>query len=210
MHSGLGQQDVPVGRLTDSSQPKAQLTMSPFMARATKDFQQNMVSQRRAEALPAAQTDIPRERVTVKFNNEDAEAVMAKALEGGSDSKKEEPLSPEPLEIPAPLEAAVEAMKRDGGEKKPSGEETPSKKQKVLFTDEKRLGKVKAFPSTPLPAGLPNPITPIQSSLRSPSAPSRTREAVELLEEESPMKKLRPADDSEQQGQDQRGESWRR
>ena len=28
-------------------------------------------------------------------------------------------------------------MKRDGGERKPSGEGTPSKKQKVLFTDEK-------------------------------------------------------------------------
>ena len=39
------------------------------------------------------------------------------------------------MEIPAPLEIS-EAMKRDGGERKPSGEETPSKKQKVLFTGE--------------------------------------------------------------------------
>ena len=44
-----------------------------------------------------------------------------------------------------------------------------------------------------MPAGQPNPITPI---LRPPSAASRPREAVELLEEESPMKKLWPADDS--------------
>ena len=114
---------------------------------------------------------------------------MTKALEGGSDSDKEEALFPEPKEIPAPLEITVDAMKRDGGERKPSGEETPSKKQKVLSTDEKTFEKVKAFPSTSLPAGQPNPITPILSSLRSPSAPSRPREAVELLEEESPMKK---------------------
>ena len=58
---------------------------------------------------------------------------MAKALEG-SDSKKEEPLFPEAMEIPAPLETPVEAMKGTGGERKPSGEETPSKKQKVLLT----------------------------------------------------------------------------
>ena len=120
---------------------------------------------------------------------------MAKALEG-SDSKKEEPLSPEAMEIPAPLETPVEAMKGTGGERKPSGEETPSKKQKVLSTDEKTFEKVKAFPSTSLPASQPNPVTPKLSSLRSPSAPARPRQAIELLEEESPMKKLRPSDDS--------------
>ena len=73
-------------------------------------------------------------------------------------------------------------MKRDGGERKPSREETPSKRQKVFFRDEK--------------TGRPNPITPILSSLRSPSAPSRPREAFAMLEEESPMKKPRPSDDS--------------
>ena len=100
------------------------------------------------------------------------------------------------MEIPAPLETAAEAMKRDGGDRKPSGEETPNMKQKVLFTDEKALEKVKAFPSASLPAGQPSPITPILSSLRSPPAPSRPREAFELLEEESPMKNLRPSDES--------------
>ena len=160
----------------------------------SREYQTNfggriIAGKRRAEALPAGQTDIPREHVMVKFRDEDAEAFIAKALEGGSDSVKEEPRFPLPMKIPAPLEIPVEAMKRDGGEKKPSGEETPSKKQKVLFTDEKTLEKVEAFPST----SLPNPITPILSSLRSPSAPSRPREAVELLEVESPMKKLRPA-----------------
>ena len=47
-----------------------------------------------------------------------------------------------------------------------------------------------------MPAGQPNPATHILSSLRAPSAPSRPREAIELLEEESPMKRLRPSDDS--------------
>ena len=42
----------------------------------------------------------------------------------------------------------MEAMKRDGGERK-SREETPSKKQKVLFADKKTLENAKAFPSTP-------------------------------------------------------------
>ena len=69
---------------------------------------------------------------------------MAKALEGGSDSGKEA-LFPEPMAVPAPLEIIVEATKRDGGERKPGGEETPSKKHKVLFADEKTLEKVKAF-----------------------------------------------------------------
>ena len=54
----------------------------------------------------------------LEFKDEDAEAVMAKTLEGGSDS------------------------------------------------------------------GQPNPVIPILSSLRSPSAPSRPREVFELLEEE--------------------------
>ena len=53
---------------------------------------------KRAEALPAAPTDIPREGVTLKFRDEGAEAVMAKALEGGSYSDKEEALFPEPKE----------------------------------------------------------------------------------------------------------------
>ena len=43
-----------------------------------------IVAKRRAEALLAARTDILRERVTLKFKDE----VMAKALEGGSDSEK--------------------------------------------------------------------------------------------------------------------------
>ena len=73
------------------------------------------------------------------------------------------------MEIPAPLEMPVEALKRDGGERKPSGEAESS---------------------------LYNPITPILSSLRSQSGKSRPREAIELLEEESPMKKPRPPDDS--------------
>ena len=55
---------------------------------------------------------------------------------------------------------------------------------------------MKAFPSTSLPAGQPNPATPVLSALRSPSAPSRPREAIELLEKESPLKKLRPSSDS--------------
>ena len=73
--------------------------------------------------------------MTLKFKDEDAEAVMAKALEGGSDSEKagQGQAFPEPMEIPAALEILVDAMKRDGSERKPSGEETPSKKQKVLI-----------------------------------------------------------------------------
>ena len=98
--------------------------------------------------------------------------------------------------IPAPLEITVEAMKRDGSERKPSGEKKSSKKLKVLFTDEKTLEEVKTFPSTSLPAGQPSPITPILSSLRSSSAPSKPREAFELPEEQSPTKKCRPSDDS--------------
>ena len=81
------------------------------------------MEKRTVEALTAAQTDIPRERVTLKFRDEDP-AVMAKAIEGGSDSEKEEPLFPEAMEVPAPLEIPLEAMKRDGGEGKPSGEDT--------------------------------------------------------------------------------------
>ena len=75
-----------------------------------------------------------------------------------SDSEKEEALFPEPKIVLAPLEIPVEEMKRGGGERKPSGEETPSKKQKVLFADQITLEKVKAFPSTSLPAGQPNPV----------------------------------------------------
>ena len=72
----------------------------------------------------------------LKFKDGDAEAGMAKALEGGSDSDKEEALFPEPKDMPAPLEITVDAMKRDGGERKPSGEETPSKWQKVFHKRE--------------------------------------------------------------------------
>ena len=131
-----------------------------------------IATKRRAEALPAAQTDIPREHVMLKFKDEDAEAVMAKAFEGGSDS--EEALFPEPIPIPAPLGVPSEAMKRDGLEKKRQVE------KKVLFVDEKTLEKVKAFPSTSLPARQPNPVTPILSWLRPPSAPSRPREACRV------------------------------
>ena len=84
--------------------------------------------------------------------------------------------------VPAPQEILGEAMRRDGGDMKPSGEETPSKKnRKFPLQGEKTLDKAKAFPSTSLPAGQPNPITPILFSLRSSSAPSRSREAFELL-----------------------------
>ena len=85
-----------------------------------------IATKRRAEALPAAQTDIPREHVMLKFKDEDAEAVIAKALE-------------EPIPIPAPLETPVEAMKRGGGERKPSGEETPSKSRKFSLKMRRRL-----------------------------------------------------------------------
>ena len=88
--------------------------------------------------MPAAQTEIPRERATLKFKDEDAEAVTAKALEGRSDSGKEEALFPEPIPVPASLEIPGEAKKRDGG-KMPSGEETPRKEQQVPFADEKHL-----------------------------------------------------------------------
>ena len=109
-------------------------------------------------------------------------------------SKEEVTQNPDPEEIPALLEIPVEAMKREGSERKPGGEEMPNKKQKVLFSDERTLEEAKAFPSTSSPAGQPNPITPILFSLR--SAPSRPREAFELLEEESPMNKFMPSDDS--------------
>ena len=55
---------------------------------------------------------------------------------------------------------------------------------------------MRAVPSTSLPAGQPNPITSLLSSLRASSATSRAREEFALLEEESPMKKLRPSEDS--------------
>ena len=69
-------------------------------------------SKRRAEALPVAQTDIPREHVMLKFKDEDAEAVMAKALEGGSDSEKGEALFPVPKPFPGPLEIPGETKKK--------------------------------------------------------------------------------------------------
>ena len=47
-----------------------------------------IAAKRRAEAFSSAQTDIARERVVLKFKDEDAEARIAKALEGGSDSEK--------------------------------------------------------------------------------------------------------------------------
>ena len=66
-----------------------------------------IAAKRRGDGFPAAQTDLPRGRVTLKFKDEDAEAVMAKALEGGSDSEKEAPLFPEAMEISAPLETSL-------------------------------------------------------------------------------------------------------
>ena len=119
-------------------------------------------TKRRADVLPVAQADIPREHVMLKFKGEDAEAVMAKALEGGSDSERR---------------TTIPGANADS-------------------SPEKTLEKVKAFPSTSLPAGQPNPLTPILSSLRSPSAPSRPREAIDCLEEESSMKKRRPSNES--------------
>ena len=52
----------------------------------------------------------------LKFRDEDAEAVMAKALEGGSNSEREQPLLPEPSSVPAPPVTLGEAAKRDGSE----------------------------------------------------------------------------------------------
>ena len=75
-----------------------------------------IATKRRAEALPAAHIDIPREHVTVKFRDEVAEAVMAKALEGGSDSEKEEAKGRRRFQLRWSF--SVEAMKRDGGERK--------------------------------------------------------------------------------------------
>ena len=148
-----------------------------------------IATKRRAEALPVGRTNIPRNHVMLKFRDEDAEVVMAKPLEGGSDSEREQPLLPEPTPVPAPPELPGEAVKRDGRElRKPSGEETPNKKQKVLFANEKTLGEMEAFPSTPMPSKGRSYFI----SSRLPSAPSRPSEAFELPEEESPRKKLRP------------------
>ena len=67
-------------------------------------------AKRRAEALPAAQRDIPREHAMVKFKDE---GVMAKALnEGGSDPEKEEARFPEPERSGETIPG--EAMKQDG------------------------------------------------------------------------------------------------
>ena len=41
---------------------------------------------------------------------------MAKALEGGSGSEREQPLLPEPTPVPAPPELPAAAVKRDGSE----------------------------------------------------------------------------------------------
>ena len=67
---------------------------------------------------------------------------------------------------------------------KPRGVETPSKKQKVLVVDENTLEETLSMPMS----GQLNPITPTLSSLRLPCAHSRPRAALELREEESPMK----------------------
>ena len=69
---------------------REQNKIGPNIWRSTNFGGRVIATKRRAEALPAAQTDIPREHVMLKFKDEDAEAVMAKALEGESDSEKEE------------------------------------------------------------------------------------------------------------------------
>ena len=82
----------------------------PIYTRASKLFHGSAKPTLEAESLPLReeqkhyQTDIPREHVMVKFRDEDAEVVMAKALEGGSDTEKEELQFPEPMEVPALLE----------------------------------------------------------------------------------------------------------
>ena len=40
-------------------------------------------------ALPAGKSDVPKERITLKFRGEDAEVVVAKGLESKSRSNKE-------------------------------------------------------------------------------------------------------------------------
>ena len=60
-----------------------------------------IATKRRASRSIAISADIPQERVMLKFRDEDAEAVMAKALEGGSDSEKEQPLFLGPIPVPA-------------------------------------------------------------------------------------------------------------
>ena len=116
-----------------------------------------IATKRRASRSIAISADIPQERVMLKFRDEDAEAVMAKALEGGSDSEKEQPLFLGPIPVPARWRFPAKARKRDGGEVwKPCGEEPPSKKQKVLSADEKTLEGGES--------GQPNPVTPTLSS----------------------------------------------
>ena len=88
-------------RRTDQDWSEYSPTYKRFNA-LSREYQTNfggsvVAAERKAGALPAAQTDISRERVLVKFKDEDAGAVMAKPLEGGSGSEKEEPLFPEPL-----------------------------------------------------------------------------------------------------------------
>ena len=72
-------------RSTDQDWPKYLPTYQSFNAYSW-EYQTNfggsiVATRRRAEA----QTDIPRERVMMKFKDEDAEAMMAKALEGEGD-----------------------------------------------------------------------------------------------------------------------------
>ena len=66
------------------------------LQRTKQTLEAESLPQRRAETLPAAQADIPREHVMLKLKDEDAEAVMAKALEGGSDSQKKRRYSQNP------------------------------------------------------------------------------------------------------------------
>ena len=104
-------------RTTDQDWPKYLPIYKSFNAYSW-EYQTNfggriVATKRRAEALPAAQTDIPRAHLMLKFKDADAEAVMAKALEGGSDSEKEGALFPKPIPVPAPLEIPSEAMKNE-------------------------------------------------------------------------------------------------
>ena len=67
----------------------------------------------------------------LEFRDEGTEVVIAKALEGGSDSERQQPLLPEPTPVLAPPEHPGEAGKRDGSEvRKPSGEEAQARSKK--------------------------------------------------------------------------------
>ena len=91
-----------------------QKLQSLLMGVSNKLWSRIVAAKRRAEALPATQTDIPREHVMLKFMGGDAETNTGSS----------------------PGRNPVEAMKKDGDEREPGGEETPSKKQKVLFAAE--------------------------------------------------------------------------